>query len=48
MIKSKRWDEDDLLIDLKMINEIRKGEKLSKVDLEYFKNWKIDDNIKVK
>lgn len=40
-----KWKDVDLLNDLKFVNELRAKKGLSDVDLEYFKNWNLEQEL---
>ncbi|MDM1074381.1 hypothetical protein HX001_18030 [Empedobacter brevis] len=45
MKNPSKWKEVDLLNDLKFVNELRGKKALSDVDLEYFKNWNLEEEL---
>ncbi|WP_185146646.1 zincin-like metallopeptidase toxin domain-containing protein [Chryseobacterium sp.] len=45
MKNPSKWKEADLLNDLAEINRLRELKDLNKVDLEYFKNWNLEQEL---
>ncbi|EKB06855.1 zincin-like metallopeptidase toxin domain-containing protein [Myroides odoratus] len=45
MKDSSKWLEVDLLNDLENINGLRTQKGLQKVDLEYYKKWKLEEEL---
>lgn len=45
MKNPNKWNEVDLLNDLKFVNELREKKRLPNVDLEYFKNWNLEEEL---
>ncbi len=47
LVKARKWETEDLLLDLNTINKkYRKPFGLPEVNLDYFKNWKLQEQIK--
>ena len=42
---TKKWGQAEILIDLTEINKLRFRKGLDPVDLNYFKNWKLEDEL---
>ncbi|MBW8521941.1 hypothetical protein K0U91_05590 [Chryseobacterium chendengshani] len=45
MKNPSKWKEADLLNDIAEINRLRELKNLNKVDLEYFKNWNLEQEL---
>lgn len=45
MKNPNKWEEADLLNDLKNINKLRDMRNLPNVDLEYFKKWNLQEEL---
>ncbi|WP_159439265.1 zincin-like metallopeptidase toxin domain-containing protein [Chryseobacterium piscicola] len=45
MKNPSKWKDLDLLNDLKEINRLRDLKKMNKVDLQYFKNWNLEQEL---
>lgn len=45
MKSPSKWNEADLLNDLKFVNELRGKKGLPEVDLEYYKKWSLEQEL---
>lgn len=45
MKNPSKWDDGDLLNDLKIVNELRGKKRLPEVDLKYYKKWNLEQEL---